>query len=81
MILMNHMSDGPFERRVKVSHFELANPVKGLRSARTRITKTLQDLESIKQHRQEQPTLGGNPTKVQLRPLRRHRNLPDELLV
>jgi hypothetical protein len=41
----------------------------------------LQDLESIKQHRQEQPTLAGNPTMVQQRQLRRHRNLPDELLV
>src|SRR5215469_431076 len=32
MILMNHISDGPFERCLKVSHFELASPVKGLRS-------------------------------------------------
>src|SRR5262249_37989932 len=27
MVLRNHMSYGPFERRLKVSHFELANPV------------------------------------------------------
>jgi hypothetical protein len=49
---MNHMSDGPFERRVKVSHFELANPVKGFT---LRLNSNHQDIAGSRKHQAAPP--------------------------